>query len=92
MQATGLGYHQLAGQGSPEDVIREFEALFMSLIVRHIREGTIQNGLFGYDPGGIYSSFFDVYLGQELARSQPLGIGHILRKHLIAGAEKENVK
>ncbi|MBO9515595.1 MAG: flagellar assembly peptidoglycan hydrolase FlgJ [Variovorax sp.] len=58
-------------RGSPEEglrqVSRQFEALFMNMVLKSMREATPQSGLFGSQSEKIYTSMLDQQLSQSLS-------------------------
>lgn len=58
---------------------QEFESLFLSMMLKEMRqiEGE-EGGLFGGDGGDVYGGLFDLMLGQSMAQSSPLQISQLL--------------
>lgn len=75
---------QLARQGggnSPQrlkEVAAGFESLFVSLLVKEMRQTLEPDTMFGQDHGEILGGLFDYTLGQHLSRAGALGIGRML--------------
>lgn len=63
----------------------EFEAVFMSMMVKQLRE-TLEGGFFGEEKSDTFGAMFDMYLGQHLAESQPLGIGKAIETYVQRSA------
>lgn len=74
-QGKGRSLEQVAGQ---------FESMFLSLIVKEMRQTLEPGGLFGNDGADIRGGLFDLYLGQHLAKAGGLGLAAMLRRHLKA--------
>jgi Rod binding domain-containing protein len=55
----------------------EFEGVFLSLMLKEMRN-TLDGGFFGEESSDTYGGMFDMFVGQDLAKSQPLGISKIL--------------
>lgn len=55
----------------------EFEGVFLSLMLKEMRN-TLEGGFFGEESSDTYGGMFDMFVGQDLAKSQPLGISKIL--------------
>ena len=76
---TGLG--SLGVGQSPkqvEHVGKEFESVFLSMMVKEMRKSIEGDGLFAGDESDTYGGMFDMFIGKHLAESQPLGIGNML--------------
>lgn len=55
----------------------DFEGVFLSLMLKEMRN-TLEGGFFGEESSDTYGGMFDMFVGQDLAKSQPLGISKIL--------------
>ncbi|MEO0651331.1 MAG: rod-binding protein [Planctomycetota bacterium] len=72
--------------GGVEDVAREFESLFASMLVKEMRQ-TLPQGLFGDGPGAdTYSGWFDQHVGRQLAESGVFDLAGVLRAGLPSEA------
>lgn len=60
-----------------EQRAEEFEGLFVSLLIKELRTTSGEGGLFGGENSDSYGSLFDLFLGEHLAESRPLGIASI---------------
>lgn len=75
---------QAARQNSPEalkEAAKQFEALFMNMIMKSMREATPQEGLFDNDQSRMYTSMLDQQLSQTLA-SRGVGLADMLVRQL----------
>jgi flagellar protein FlgJ len=63
------------------EVGREFESLFLSLMLKELRS-SLQDGMFQGDGGDVYGGLFDLMMGQSMAASSPLGIGQMIQNYL----------
>ena len=63
-----------------KEVGEDFESLFLSLLLKEMRSsGTGEDGgLFAGESSDSYGGLFDMFLGQHLASSSPLGIQEIM--------------
>jgi Rod binding domain-containing protein len=68
--------------GSPAEVGRQFESIFMSLVIKNLRQTMEGESMFGNDPGDVIGGMFDHYLGDHLGRAGSLGVGHMIRAQL----------
>lgn len=55
-------------------VIEEFEGVFMSMIVKQLRETDNGEGFFPGDHSDTYGGMFDMYMGQHIARGADTGL------------------
>ena len=86
MAASGLG---LRGDGLSiqerrlREACRDFEAIFISYLLKVMRESVPQSSLFGDGLGkDIYFSIMDRQMGEEMARRESLGIASMLYREL----------
>lgn len=68
-----------------EKLGQEFEGVFLSFLLKEMRN-TVEGGLFAGDSSDTYGGMFDMFLGQNLAKSKPLGISDML----VQKYEKQN--
>lgn len=85
-----------AGEDSPETlafVAKQFEALFMQMMLKSAREGGMEDGLFDSEQGDFYQDMHDKQLAIELAQGRGMGIAEMLVQQLrsqhTAGTEAE---
>jgi flagellar protein FlgJ len=60
-----------------EKVGEELEGVFVSMLVKEMRN-SLEDGLFGQEGSDTYGGMFDMFIGQHLAESKPLGISDVL--------------
>ncbi|HYD95688.1 MAG TPA: flagellar assembly peptidoglycan hydrolase FlgJ [Noviherbaspirillum sp.] len=75
---------QAARQNSPEALkgaAKQFEALFMNMMLKSMREATPQDGMFSSDQTRMYTSMLDQQLSQTMA-SRGLGLADALFRQL----------
>jgi len=67
-----------------EKAASEFESVFLSLMLKEMRNtlDSDEGGLFGGDGSDTYGGMFDMFMGQHLSESRPLGIGDTIKAHL----------
>ena len=67
-----------------EDAASEFESVFLSLMLKEMRNtlDSEEGGLFGGDGSDTYGGMFDMFMGQHLSGSGPLGVGDAIKTHL----------
>ena len=69
---------------SIESVASEFESIFLSLMLKEMRNtlDSEEGGLFGKEGSDTFGGMFDLFMGQHLAKAQPLGIGDAVKGYL----------
>lgn len=67
---------------SLDAVAEGFESLFVSLLVKHMRQTLEPGTMFANDNSDILGGLFDITMGQHLAKAGALGIGTMLRQQL----------
>jgi peptidoglycan hydrolase FlgJ len=68
--------------GKMEETAKQFEAVFLSLLLKEMRESVGPDGLFAGDAGDVQGGLFDLYLGQHLADAGGIGLAATLTRHL----------
>ncbi|MCC7413382.1 MAG: flagellar assembly peptidoglycan hydrolase FlgJ [Gammaproteobacteria bacterium] len=74
-----------ARQGRAEataGVAREFEALFLQMMLSSMRETTFDDSLFGSESMGLYRDLFDKQIARDLAARGDIGIARLLQAQL----------
>lgn len=74
---------QPKGSQEIEKAAKDFEAMFVSMLIKQLRE-TLQEGLFTKETSDSFGAMFDMYMGEHLAESSPLGIGKAVSKYMEA--------
>lgn len=80
--AAGLDLH--APPHLPADqavAARQLEGVFLSMLIKELRETSSNEGLFPGDSAGIHGGIFDMMMGEFLAENSP-GIG--ISRYLLA--------
>ncbi len=62
-----------------EKAIKDFEGLFLSMMIKELRQTSSGEGLFSGDASDTYGGMFDMFLGNELAAGKGLGLESIFR-------------
>lgn len=78
------GLRQAARQNSPEAVkatAKQFEALFMNMVLKSMRDATPQDGIFDSEQSKMYTSMFDQQISQTMA-SRGIGLAEVLYRQL----------
>lgn len=64
-------------QAQIERFAQEFESLFLSLLAKEMRKTVGEGGLLGSESTDSLGGMFDLYIGQSLAASKPIGIASL---------------
>jgi Rod binding domain-containing protein len=67
-----------------DTVANGFESMFLSMLLKEMRQTLEPDTMFPQDSGDILGGLFDLFLGQQLAHSGALGIGAMVKKQLAA--------
>jgi Rod binding domain-containing protein len=71
------------GDGHSVDAVAtSFESMFLSMMMKEMRQTLDEGGFFGEDKGDVYGGLFDLYLGQHLAQAGGIGIANLIRRQL----------
>jgi len=85
LDVQGLNQLRLdAKQSSPEalkQAAQQFEAVFMNMLMKSMREATPQDGMFDSDQTRMYTSMLDQQLTQKLA-SRGIGLAEVMVRQL----------
>lgn len=94
MTAAANIYHNLSGLESlrfearknsadgVDKVARQFESLFVQMMLKSMREATIKGGLFDSSQMDTYQSMFDQQISLDLSRHGGIGLSDTLRRQL----------
>jgi Rod binding domain-containing protein len=75
-----------------QDAIEKFEGLFMSMMIKQLRETSFGDGLFPGDASDTYGGMFDMFMGDHLARTADLGIEQLFRSSFALKQLEEHVR
>jgi Rod binding domain-containing protein len=67
---------------STADAVQQFEAVFVSLVLKQMRQSLSGEGLIPGDSGDIVGGLFDQYLGQHISDSGGFGLAESLLRSL----------
>jgi Rod binding domain-containing protein len=56
----------------------EFEGVFLSLMLKEMRNTLEDGGFFGEETSDTYGGMFDMFIGQDMAAASPLGIAEMM--------------
>lgn len=89
LAAAGTDLASLSGRNlrsdpqAQEEVCKQFEGVFASMLVKEMRKSLDPETMFGSDPGDVMGGMFDFFMGQHLAATGRLGLAQSLRKQLF---------
>ena len=61
---------------------KQFEALFLSMLLKEMRQTLGEDGLFPGDAGDVQGGLFDLYLGKHMADSGGIGLADSITRLL----------
>ncbi|MEX2285676.1 MAG: rod-binding protein [Planctomycetaceae bacterium] len=65
-----------------QKIAADFEGIFISMLLKEMRQTVGGDGLFAGDASDTYGGMFDMFLGQHLAAQGGLGIRDMILKYL----------
>ena len=74
----------LDGHHTPslKDATQGFESVFLSMLLKEMRQTLEPGSLFGNDSSDIYGGMFDQFMAQHLAQGKGMGLAQALMKQL----------
>ena len=72
----------------PDTAAKAFEGMFVSLLLKQMRQTLDGNSMFAGDTSDVLGGLFDHYLGDHIAKSGGMGIGAMIRKQMERGTER----
>lgn len=73
---------RFGGVGSIEKVAKDFEGLFVSLVLKEMRQTLEPGSLFGGDAADLYGGLFDVFMGKHLVDAGGFGVAKMVKQYL----------
>jgi Rod binding domain-containing protein len=86
--SSGVSLESLATQAQTSDprsierVAADFESLFVSLVLKEMRQTLEPDTLFGSETSDSYGGLFDLYLGQHVVDAGGFGVAKMVRQYL----------
>ena len=77
------------GQDTLREVAGQFEALFIQMMLKSMRDANLGEGIFDSDAGKTYQGMFDQQIAIELGRHQGLGLADMMVQQLSRGVQAE---
>ena len=99
MASTGALYNDFSGLaalkyqarqdqvGTADKVAKQFESLFMQMMVKQMRQASFGGGIFDSERTRFYQEMYDKQLSLHLAEQGGMGMGQVLRRQLGGEAE-----
>jgi len=66
----------------------EFESVFLSMMIKEMRNTLEKGGFFGEESSDTYGGMFDLFIGKHLAQSKPLGISELLLQNYSKSSQQ----
>ena len=85
-QATGIATRTIARAAESAKDIRadkaakEFESIFVSMMIKEMRQTQSGEGLFPGDNSDTFGGMFDMLMGQQIAEGGGIGLAYFLKK------------
>ncbi len=89
LPASASSYELSAAPNLPSDeqaAAKKLESVFLSMLIKEMRESSSEEGLFPGDSAGVQGGIFDMMMGDFLAENSP-GIG--ISRYLLASEQGE---
>jgi Rod binding domain-containing protein len=78
---SGMGSPILDATGT-QDVGEQFESVFVSMLLKEMRESSSEDGMFAGDSADVYGGLFDTFLGQHIASQSSLGLAEMVNQQI----------
>ncbi len=92
LDAQSVGKLRLQAKQNPDAalkaVARQFEGIFMNMLLKSMREATPQDGVFDSEQGKLYTQLFDQQLAQKLSTGKGIGLADMMVKQLTRSGMK----
>lgn len=84
LESSVQGLDRSSGNSRIDDVAKDFESVFLSLLLKEMRNtlDPEDGGLFGSEGSDTLGGMFDMFMSEHLAGSQPLGIATAIKGYL----------
>lgn len=77
----------LASIDGNQDAGQQFESLFVSMLLKEMRQTSSEDGMFAGDTSDVYGGLFDMFLGQHIASQKAFGIADLINSQLKPAAD-----
>src|SRR5690349_6057739 len=75
---------QAADAAQRQQIATDFESVFLSTLLKQMRQSVDGDGLFAGDSSDTYGGMFDMFMGKHLAANGGLGVRDMILKYLDA--------
>lgn len=86
LDAQSVDKLRLQARQDPEQAIkavaRQFESLFLGILLKNMREASPEDGLLDSEQGKLYTQMLDQQLAQKLSSGKGMGLADMLIKQL----------
>ncbi|MDA1229944.1 MAG: hypothetical protein O2856_04145 [Planctomycetota bacterium] len=99
-EPASIAQREATQVGSPKSAkvqkaIKDFEGVFMSMMIKELRQTDSEDGLFPGDASDTFGGMFDMFMGNELAAGKGIGMESLFRssnviRQLEAGTDLNN--
>ena len=89
-QTDGVPVDSLKSTKS-EKAIKDFESLFLSMMIKELRQTNSGEGLFPGDTSDTYGGMFDMFLGKELSKGKGIGLESIFRSSTMLNQSNDRI-
>ena len=79
MPGAGIDEHH---KPSLKDAAQGFESIFLSMLLKEMRQTLEPGSLFGKDSSDVYGGLFDQFMAQHLAQGKGIGLAQSFLKQL----------
>lgn len=89
------GLRKVAREQSPEairEVALQFEALFMQMMLKSMRDASMGDSLFDNDQSNMYRDMFDSQIALQLSKQRGLGLADMLERQLSGQSGLTNTR
>ena len=76
--------------GNPQDmtkVAKDFEGMFVSLILKEMRQTLGKNSMFGNDNSDVYGGLFDMFMSKHIVEAGGFGVAKMVEQNLTARSQ-----
>jgi flagellar protein FlgJ len=73
-----------------QDVGEQFESVFVSMLLKEMRQSSSEDGMFAGDSADVYGGLFDTFLGQHIASQGSLGLAEMVNQQISPKSAASN--
>lgn len=86
LDARAIDKLKFQAKTDPKEAIRataqQFEALFISMMLKSMRDATPEDGMFDSDQSKLYTSMMDQQMAQKMSSGKGLGLAELMVRQL----------